>query len=126
MPFSPKSIEEKPYNACIICGHIGKHCDGPNFLAMRIQRICEWCRLRKEYLHSQDPKWTNAHVAELAQLSKISVDRFLAGAVEDIKLSTLTRIVRVLVTKAEVTAGSWGKYPCAMAVLSDEELALGE
>lgn len=126
MPFSPQSIEEKPYNQCLNCRYIGKHCDGPNFLAMSMPRICEWCRLRKEYLHAQNPKWTNAYVAELAQISKISVDRFLSGAVDDIKLSTIAKIVRVLVTKAEVTVGSWGKYPCAMAALSDEELSIKE
>lgn len=103
MPFSPKSFEEKPYNMCLDCSHIGKHCDGPNFLAMDTDRWCEWCRLRKEYLG-----WTNAHVAELAEISKISVDRVMSGNVKDLRISTMQAITKALVN------GSWGQYPCAM------------
>lgn len=108
MPFSPKSLEEKPYNACLNCGHIGKNCDGPNFLAMDMHRLTEWCRLRKEYLHKQDAKWKNEYIAEEAGLSEITVARFLSGKVEDTKMSTISRIMRVLVN------GTWGQYPCAM------------
>ena len=107
MPFSPKTYEEKPYNRCITCEFIGKHCDGPNFLAMDMARLSEWCRLRKEYLHTVDTKWTNAYIADRAAMSKTSVDRFLSGNVDDIKMSTVARIVRILVN------GSWGQYPCA-------------
>ena len=109
MPFSPQTLEEKPYNMCVKCTHIGKRCDGPNFLAMNMPRLCEWSRLRKDYLHSLDPKWTNAYIAEQASVSKVSVDRFLSGNVDDIKMSTIARIIKVLVN------GSWGQYPCAMA-----------
>jgi len=112
MPFTPKTLEEKPYNMCIDCLYIGKHCDGPNFLAMEMPRLSEWCRLRKEYLHAQDPKWTNSYIAKQADVSKVSVDRFLSGNFEDIKMSTVARILRVLVN------GTWGQYPCAMAGLS--------
>lgn len=109
MPFSPQTLEEKPYNRCITCSSIGIHCDGPNFLAMEMPRLSEWCRLRKDYLHSLAPKWTNAYIAEQAGVSKVSIDRFLSGNVEDIKISTVARILKVLVN------GSWGQYPCAMA-----------
>lgn len=115
MPFAPSNREEKPYNTCIDCKHIGKNCDGPNFLAMEMTRLSEWCRLRKEYLHDSDQKWTNAFIAEKAAISKISVDRFLSGHVEDLKMSTAARIVRVLVN------GSWGQYPCAMVEIADKE-----
>jgi len=109
MAILQKNFEEKPYNRCITCDHIGLNCDGPNFLAMDIPRLSEWCRLRKEYLHRQDPKWTNAFIAEQAKMSKVSVDRFLSGNAEDIKTSTVTAILKVLVD------GSWGQYPCAWA-----------
>lgn len=109
MPFSPKSLEEKPYNVCVTCDRLGVHCDGPNFFAMEIQRLSEWSRLRKDHLHKLDPKWTNAFIAEQAEVSKVSVDRFLAGTIDDIKMSTIARILRVLVN------GTWGKYPCAMS-----------
>lgn len=105
----------KPYDKCIRCSYLGVRCDGPNPLAMvkpdsdkPLERLSEWCRLRKEYLHSQDTKWTNAYIAEEAQVAKATVDNFLAGKVQDIKLSSLVRIFKTLVN------GSWGEYPCAM------------
>lgn len=104
MPYSQKTIEEKPYNMCLNCMHIGKRCDGPNFLAMTVERWCEWCRLRKEYLG-----WSNAHVAEQANVSKISVDRIMSSNVKDLRISTMQAVTRILVN------GSWGQYPCAMA-----------
>jgi len=110
MPFTPQAHEEKPYNACLDCAHIGRKCDGPNFLAMDVERWCEWCRLRKEYLG-----WTNAHVAELADLSKISVDRVMSGSVKDLRISTMQAITKALVN------GSWGQYPCAMSGMGESE-----
>lgn len=116
MPFSPKSIEDKPYNMCVNCAHIGKNCDGPNFLAMEMPRLCEWCRLRKDYLHNLDSKWTNAYIAEQSGISKVTVDRFLSGSVDDLKTSTIARILKVLVN------GTWGQYPCAMADATGKEI----
>lgn len=116
MPFSPQTLEEKPYNLCINCAHIGKRCDGPNFLVMEMPRLCEWCRLRKDYLHRLDPKWSNAYIAEKAAVSKITIDRFLSGHAEDIKTSTIARVLKVLVN------GTWGQYPCAMAATEREPI----
>ena len=109
MPLT-KSLEEKPYNQCIDCAHIGKNCDGPNFLAMSIDRWCEWCHLRKEYLN-----WTNAKIAELSGVSKISVDRIMSGNVKDMRNTTMQAVTKALVN------GSWGQYPCAMAANASEE-----
>lgn len=116
LPFSLKDIEEKPYNMCLNCAYIGKKCDGPNFLAMEMPRLCEWCRLRKDYLHNIDSKWTNAYIAEQSGMSKVSVDRFLSGNVDDLKASTIARILKVLVN------GTWGQYPCSMASENDKEI----
>lgn len=110
MPFSPQSIEEKPYNRCLNCNHIGQICDGPNFLAMSIERWCEWCRLRKEYLGL-----TNARVAELSGVSKISVDRVMSGNIKDLRITTMQAITKALVN------GTWGQYPCAMAAIAEKE-----
>lgn len=110
MPLSARSIEEKPYNQCINCAHIGKNCDGPNFLAMTTERWCEWCHLRKEYLG-----WTNAHVAEMAGISKISVDRIMSGNIKDLRNTTMQAVTKALVN------GSWGQYPCAIADISEKE-----
>lgn len=104
MPFSVKDFEEKPYNTCLNCIHIGKDCDGPNFLAMSTERWCEWCRLRKQYL-----KWTNDHVADLAGVAEITVDRIMSGHAKDLRISTMQAITKALVN------GSWGQHPCASA-----------
>lgn len=105
----------KPYDKCIRCSYLGVRCDGPNPLAMvnlesdrPLARIGEWLRLRKEFLHESDPKWTNAYIAEEAQVAKATVDNLFAGKAVDIKLSSLVRITKVVVN------GSWGEYPCAM------------
>lgn len=107
-PFSIKDFEEKPYNTCINCIHIGKHCDGPNFLAMSIERWCEWCKLRKQYL-----KFTNAYIAEQAEVAEVTIDRIMAGHAKDLRFTTIQAVTRVLVN------GSWGQNPCAMATLTD-------
>ena len=112
MPFSPQTLEEKPYNMCVICAHIGKRCDGPNFLAMSIERWCEWCKLRKRHLG-----WTSDHVAELANVSKVSVDRVMQGDVKDMRITTMQAITKALVN------GTWGQYPCVMAATGMDESA---
>ena len=116
MPHRLLNTEEKPYNQCLDCIYIGKKCDGPNFLAMDIKRLSEWARLRKNYMHSKDLKWTNEHIANLSGLSLTTVSRFLSGDLEDIKLSTAAAIVRVLVN------GTWGQYPCTMAAGEDDDI----
>lgn len=103
MPFSRRTLEEKPYNRCINCIHIGNLCDGPNFLAMEIERWCEWCRLRKEYLG-----WSSAHLAEIADISKVSIDRIMVANAKDLRISTMQAVTRALVN------GTWGKYPCVL------------
>lgn len=104
--YSPQNYEEKPYNLCLNCIHIGKKCDGPNFLAMSTERWSEWVRLRKEYLG-----WTNAKVAECADVSKVSVDRIMSGNIKDIRTTTMQAVTKALVN------GSWGQYPCALAAM---------
>lgn len=101
-------MPEKSYSRCVDCEHIGKKCGGPDFIVMETQKLSEWCRLRKEYLHKSDPKWTNAYVSQQADVSLTTVNRFFAGDIEDTKLSTAARILRVLVN------GTWGQYPCLM------------
>lgn len=110
MPLTPQSLESKPYNVCIDCVHIGKDCDGPNFLAMSTERWCEWCHLRKEYLG-----WTNAQVAAASGLSEISVARIMSGSSKDPRFNTMQAITKALIN------GTWGQYPCAMAALTEKE-----
>lgn len=108
------SADKNDYKRCINCEHIGHTCSGPNFLAMDMPSISEWCRLRKEYLHTTDTKWTNAYIADQAQISKVSVDRLLSGNADDIRLSTAARILDVL--KCGITS----TYTCETFPIPDE------
>ena len=111
MPFSPETLEEKPYNICISCSRIGQSCDGPNFLAMSVERWCEWCHLRKDYLG-----WRNSILAEKAGVSKISVDRIMSGDVKDLRITTMQTVTKALVN------GSWGQSPCVLVTESEKEI----
>lgn len=108
MPFSPDTLEEKPHNICISCPKIGQTCDGPNFLAMTVERWCEWCRLRRDFL-----RWKNQTIADKAGVSKISVDRIMAGDVKDLRITTMQAVTKALVN------GVWGHAPCVL-VAEDE------
>ncbi len=111
MPFSPETLEEKPYNICISCPKIGQSCDGPNFLAMTIERWCEWCHLRRDHL-----KWKNGHLAEKANVSKVSIERIMAGDVKDLRITTMQAVTRALVN------GAWGQSPCVLVSETEKEI----
>lgn len=111
MPFSPETLEEKPYNICISCPKIGQTCDGPNFLAMSVERWCEWCRLRRDHL-----KWKNQTIADNAHVSKVSVERIMAGDVKDLRITTMQAVTRALVN------GSWGQSPCVLVTETEKEI----
>ena len=111
-------MPEKSYSRCIDCEHIGKKCGGPDFVVMEAQKLSDWCRKRKDFLHKSDPKWTNAYVSQQTEVSLATVSRFFAGDIDDIKLSTAARILRVLVN------GTWGQYPCLMVGNYDADPAL--
>lgn len=110
MPFSPETLEEKPYNVCITCPKIGQICDGPNFLAMTVERWCEWCHLRKDYLG-----WTSSTLAERAGVAKISVDRIMKGDVKDLRITTMQSVTKALVN------GTWGQSPCVLVAEAEKE-----
>lgn len=111
MPFSPETLEEKPYNICVTCSRIGQTCDGPNFLAMTVDRWCEWCRLRRDFLN-----WKNQTIAEKSGISKISVDRIMAGDVKDLRITTMQAVTRALVN------GAWGQSPCVLVTETEKEV----
>lgn len=111
MPFSPETLEEKPYNICISCPKIGQTCDGPNFLAMPVERWCEWCHLRRDHL-----KWKNQTLAEKAGVSKMSVERIMACDVKDLRITTMQAVTKALVN------GAWGQSPCVLVTTSEKEI----
>ena len=102
MPFSPETLEEKPYNICISCPKIGQTCDGPNFLAMSVDRWCEWCHLRRDHL-----KWKNQTIADKAGVSKMSIDRIMAGDVKDLRITTMQDGVLSAVEEYAMDANGW-------------------
>ena len=111
MPFSPETLEEKPHNICVSCSRIGQTCDGPNFLAMSVERWCEWCRLRRDFLN-----WKNSTIAEKAGVSKISVDRIMASDVKDLRITTMQAVTKALVN------GAWGQAPCVLVTETEKEI----
>lgn len=111
MPFSPETLEEKPHNICVSCPKIGQTCDGPNFLAMPLERFCEWCKLRRDFLG-----WKNQLVADKANVSKISVDRIMAGDVKDLRITTMQAVAKALVN------GVWGHAPCVLVTETEKEI----
>ena len=111
MPFSPETLEQKPHNICVTCPKIGQTCDGPNFLAMPIERWCEWCKLRRDFLG-----WKNQKVADEARVSKISIDRIMMGDVKDLRITTMQSVTKALVN------GSWGVSPCVLVTETEKEI----
>ena len=102
MPFSRESLLKSPYNKCVICDKLGVSCDGPDFLCLSIPEWCAWCKLRRDYIGV-----TNEWIADKSGVSLITVNRIIAGKMDDAKVSTMQ-----LVTKALVN-GTWGQFPCA-------------
>ena len=51
-----------------------------------------------------------------ASVSKISVDRVMAGDIKDLRITTMQAVTRVLVN------GSWGQYPCALVADTEKEI----
>lgn len=109
----------KPNNKCITCEYFGDICTGTNLLAMvepessrPLERLGEFCRMIKVYRQKQDAKWTNQYIADTASVSKATVDKFFAGSVDDIKVSTLVRIYKVLLD------GKWAEIPCSLDVFA--------
>lgn len=111
MPFSPETLEEKPYNICISCSRIGQTCDGPNFLAMSVERWCEWCHLRRDYLG-----WKNSLLSEKSGVSKVSIDRIMSGDVKDLRITTMQAVTKALVN------GTWGQSPCVLVTETEKEI----
>lgn len=111
MPLSAETLEEKPYNICISCPRIGQTCDGPNFLAMTVERWCEWCHLRKDHLG-----WKNGTLSNKSGVSRVSIDRIMAGDVKDLRITTMQAVTKALVN------GSWGQSPCVLVTETEKEI----
>lgn len=89
------------YESCVNCHKIGLSCDGPNFVAMSASELVSWCKSRKSHLGL-----SNQRLAELANVSKGTVDGFLASAHADFRYETIRPILKALV------GGNWSGEPC--------------
>lgn len=109
MPYSPETIAVKPYNKCIKCDYLGVKCDGPNVIAMSKERFCEWCRQLKE-----ERGWSNAKLAEVAEISKATIDKMMSGRVAGLNGETISTVACALIYGYACPDGNWGQFPCAM------------
>lgn len=116
MPFTPATIEEKKYNYCIRCEHIGTRCDGPNVISMDLARFCEWCRLRKEELG-----WSIDKLTEVSGVGRATVAKIMSGKITGLNGETISAITCALVYGYNPNGNGWGKYPCAMMALEYEQ-----
>lgn len=118
MPFTPATIEEKKYNYCIRCEHIGTKCDGPNVISMDLTRFCEWCKLRKEELG-----WSIDKLAEVSGVGRATVAKIISGKITGLNGETISAITCALVYGYNPNGKGWGRYPCAMIALEYEQAA---
>ena len=116
VPFTPETLAEKSYNRCIRCEYLGTKCDGPNVISMDIPRFCEWCRLRKEELG-----WSVEKLAEVAGIGKATVAKIMTGKIPGLNGETVSAITCALVYGYDPNGEGWGKYPCAIMALEQEE-----
>lgn len=89
------------YETCVNCPKIGVSCDGPNFVAMSAAELISWCKARKAFLGL-----SNQRIAELANVSKGTVDGLLAAAHADFRYETIRPVLKALI------GGNWSGDPC--------------
>lgn len=89
------------YRECVTCEKLGISCDGPNFVAMPAAELMNWCKARKAHLGLSNQK-----LADLANMSKGTVDGLLANAHADFRYESIRPMLKVLV------GGDWNGVPC--------------
>lgn len=92
------------YENCLKCDHLGKDCDGPNFIAMEPHQLADWCISRKE----QFPHLTFDKISDLTHVSKSTVNGFFNKKHEDYYYNNIRKIVELLLD------GEWDDNPCAI------------
>ena len=102
-------------DVCIACTHLGVVCSGPDFSVMTTECWCEWVWKRREYLRTHDgTHWNNQYIADLAGISKATMDRIIAGNVTGLTVETKYRVTYVMVFCRKPGEDPVA-YPCAMA-----------
>lgn len=101
--------DEKSFNECFSCEYFRNGCSGPNLTATNVERVCEFlqlCRLKLSYSYQK--------VADMTQLSLMTVKRTLKGQTKDPSWATIQALTAVLVSDPN------GKYPCALHIVRKE------
>lgn len=93
---------------CITCEDLGNTCKGSSLSAMNVEQRSAWCRLRKEFVGI-----TNEQISQGTKISIKTVANFLAGNVEDVKLTTSHTIMAYLCN------GFQGVCPCLKQMITD-------
>ena len=93
---------------CITCEDLGYTCKGSSLSAMNVEQRSNWCRLRKEYLGI-----TNEDISQGTKISIKTVANFLAGNVDDVKLTTSHTIMSYLCSDFQ------GVCPCLKQMITD-------
>ena len=79
------------YSKCVSCPKLGTICRGPKFGDMTAQQVLDWCRQRKAFLN-----WSNAKIAEKADMPKGTIDRLFAGEHIDFRYETIRPVLKAL------------------------------
>ena len=80
------------YTKCIDCSRLGKTCSGPDFYLLSAEELIAWCKRRKEHLHL-----SNAKIAEIAVMSRGTVDNLFAGTHTDYRYESIRPVLKVLI-----------------------------
>ena len=80
------------YTKCIDCNRLGKTCSGPDFYLLSAEELIAWCKRRKEHL-----RLSNAKIAEIALMSRGTVDNLFAGTHTDYRYESIRPVLKVLI-----------------------------
>lgn len=94
--------------SCITCDDLGNTCKGSSLSSMNVEQRSAWCRLRKEYIGI-----TNEQISQGTGISIKTVANFLAGNVDDVKLTTSHTIMKYLCNGFE------GVCPCLKKMITE-------
>ena len=108
-PIVIEVTEEKSFNKCLKCQFLSNGCSGPNMTAMSPERACEFLQLRRLILG-----YTYKKTAQLANLSEVTVKRYLTNKVKDPSFLIIQALSYALVCDPH------GTQPCPIHLFPDE------
>lgn len=96
------------YEKCLVCNKLGAMCDGPNFMAMPITDLVNWCNARRKQRGLSYDK-----IAEKTGISKGTISGFFGGDHANYRIETIRPILKLLV------GCEWDDNPCADMTTSE-------